>query len=66
MKFISPNKDERIIMKKSLNKIMKILGSRKDVKFLVGGSYAKGTWLPGNKDIDIFARFNYSKYLEGV
>jgi len=28
------------------------------VGFELGGSYAKGTWLPGKADIDIFVRFN--------
>jgi len=28
------------------------------VGFELGGSYAKGTWLPGKADIDIFVKFN--------
>ncbi|HKT22159.1 MAG TPA: nucleotidyltransferase domain-containing protein, partial [Nitrososphaerales archaeon] len=27
---------------------------------LLGGSYAKGTWLPGHVDLDIFVRFDPS------
>jgi len=33
-----------------------------DAKIKVGGSYAKGTWLSGSKDIDVFLMFNYDKY----
>ena len=31
-------------------------------KLIVGGSIAKGTWLPGISDIDFFLQFDYNKY----
>jgi len=31
-------------------------------KIVVGGSVAKGTWLPGVSDMDFFVIFNYSKF----
>jgi tRNA nucleotidyltransferase (CCA-adding enzyme) len=34
----------------------------KDIKFFVGGSYAKNTFLKDNLDVDVFARFNYKNY----
>ncbi len=33
-------------------------------KSVVGGSGAKGTWLKGMHDIDVFVRFDYNKYKE--
>lgn len=36
--------------------------SRANAKAVVGGSGAKGTWLRGMHDIDIFLCFNYNKY----
>ncbi len=33
-----------------------------DAEIVVGGSYAKGTWLRGNVDVDIFIRFDYDKF----
>ena len=44
-------------VKKFLEKI-----KNNDIKFFVGGSYAKNTFLKGNLDIDVFARFNYKNY----
>ena len=34
----------------------------KDAKAILGGSGAKGTWLSGNHDVDIFVLFDYSKF----
>ena len=31
-------------------------------KAIVGGSVAKGTWLKGTKEVDIFVAFDYKKY----
>src|SRR3989344_8066674 len=31
-------------------------------KAVLGGSGAKNTWLSGSTDIDIYVKFNYSKY----
>jgi len=35
------------------------------VGFELGGSYAKGTWLPEKADIDIFVKFN-KKHLKRI
>lgn len=59
---ILPSEKEKqrieVILKSFISKFKKI----KDVKFVIGGSYAKNTWLPENVDIDIFVKFNYKKY----
>ncbi len=34
----------------------------KDAQAVLGGSGAKGTWLSGNHDLDIFVLFNFKKY----
>ena len=34
----------------------------KDAKAILGGSGAKGTWLSGNHDIDIFVLYKYTIY----
>ncbi len=46
------------------DKIKRFLGKlkNKDIKFFVGGSYAKNTFLKDNLDVDVFARFNYKNY----
>ena len=62
LKKILPNKEEISILKKETNEFLNKFKSLKTVNFLVGGSYAKGTWLSGNNEADIFARFNYEKY----
>lgn len=59
---ILPNNEEISILKKEINEFLDKFKSLKGVKFIVGGSYAKGTWLSGNNEADIFARFNYDKY----
>jgi len=61
MEDIFPTKKEEQHLKRIVNNFSKKLKD-KNISFLVGGSYAKGTWLKGKPDIDIFARFNYEKY----
>jgi tRNA nucleotidyltransferase (CCA-adding enzyme) len=61
MEDIFPTKKEEQHLKSIVDNFSKKLKD-KEVNFLVGGSYAKGTWLKGKPDIDIFARFNYEKY----
>ena len=62
LKEIIPGKTEKKELKNEVDKFLKKLKKTKDVKFVVGGSYAKNTWLSGNDDVDIFAKFNYKKY----
>ena len=58
-----PSKEERLKLKKEVKWFLSKFKGLKDVKFTLGGSYAKDTWLPGNRDIDIFVKFNYSKFV---
>ncbi|MBT3395060.1 hypothetical protein HOA59_00670 [archaeon] len=62
LKEISPTKQEKKELKKKVNSFLKSFKKSKGVKFVVGGSYAKNTWLSGNPDIDVFARFDYKTY----
>lgn len=41
---------------------VKLKKSKVNAKLIIGGSVAKGTWLPGISDIDFFMQFNYQKY----
>jgi tRNA nucleotidyltransferase (CCA-adding enzyme) len=61
-KEFTPNKVERAKLKKEVKSFLKKFKKIDGMKFMVGGSYAKNTWLPNNQDIDIFAKFNYNKY----
>lgn len=60
MNFI-PSKKEEKEMKELVNSILKKI-KVKDAKPVLGGSGAKGTWLPGVHDIDIYVKFDYNKY----
>lgn len=58
---ISPTNQD----KKRLKDIQKQILSKikiPDTKAVVGGSGAKNTWLKDTHDIDIYVKFNYSKY----
>ncbi|HDM43628.1 MAG TPA: hypothetical protein ENG02_00340, partial [Candidatus Woesearchaeota archaeon] len=66
-KLAKPTRDEERLVKEKtfwfidrLNKSCKGL----DVKIVAGGSFAKGTWLRGARDIDIYVCFDYPKYRE--
>ncbi len=56
LKSIKPSEKEE---KKLKSKLDKFLSKLKDCKeeIFIGGSYAKGTWLSGNHDIDLFVQF---------
>lgn len=54
---IKPSEQERKkIFETASNVISKL--NIKDAQPMLGGSIAKGTWLSGNNDIDIYVRFN--------
>lgn len=53
-------KKEADDMLKKLNSALK--KSRISAKAITGGSIAKGTFLKGDHDCDVFVRFNYRKY----
>jgi tRNA nucleotidyltransferase (CCA-adding enzyme) len=54
---ISLNKKEKKELDRKVKDFLKKL-ENKDIKFFIGGSYAKNTFLKGNLDIDIFAMFD--------
>ncbi|MFH0867708.1 MAG: CCA tRNA nucleotidyltransferase [Candidatus Woesearchaeota archaeon] len=59
---IKPTEEyEKEILAKAGNIINKVNKGIKDAKAILGGSGAKGTWLK-TFDVDIFVKFNYSKY----
>ncbi|MCK4589985.1 MAG: CCA tRNA nucleotidyltransferase [Nanoarchaeota archaeon] len=65
LKKIKPNKQEEREVKVKIDRFLKklnpVLG---DAKGVLGGSGAKGTWLKGSHDVDVFVMFNYRKYKE--
>lgn len=56
---IKPTAKEHEKVMKAVQSVMKKL-KMKNPKPLLGGSIAKGTWLKGNNDIDIYVRFSSS------
>ena len=65
---IKPKKEEEEKIQKIINefknKIQKIIDNYyKDIEIFIGGSFAKGTWLSKDTDIDVFIRFD-KKYEE--
>jgi tRNA nucleotidyltransferase (CCA-adding enzyme) len=59
---ITPNKEERAETLKKVNEFLKRLNSslqknKIQAKAVLGGSYAKDTWLKGDYDVDVFVRF---------
>jgi len=71
LKKIKPSKFEEYVIEKKVNSFLKKLNKNlNDSRAIVGGSFAKGTWLKGKYDIDIFVLFNddtnASEYLESV
>ncbi|QQG38802.1 MAG: nucleotidyltransferase domain-containing protein [Candidatus Woesearchaeota archaeon] len=55
---IKPTKKEEEELLKRINKVIKKV-KIKDAKVVLGGSGAKGTWLKGTHDVDIFVKFHY-------
>ena len=63
LKKIKPTKEEAEITTKLINLFLLELRNRiRGADISIGGSFAKGTWLKGNYDIDIFIKFDYNKY----
>lgn len=61
----SKKEEEKInnLAEKIINTVNKQLKKSKiSAELIVGGSVAKGTWLPGISDIDFFMLFDYEKY----
>ncbi len=66
-KLCTPTKDEQTkiaqVIKEVETKVNSALKNLKiKAKCSVGGSVAKGTWLPGVSDVDFFILFDYKKY----
>ena len=58
---IKPNKKEEGELKTVAKKIIDSI-KLKNVKCMMGGSSAKGTWLRGNHDVDIYVKFDPKIY----
>jgi len=56
---VKPSKKEEEKVKDISDEFLKKIKIR-NAKVIVGGSGAKGTWLPGTNEIDIFVKFNYN------
>jgi len=62
---IKPSREEEQKLAKIVSSFLKKLNSSlSDAKAILGGSGAKGTWLSGNHDVDIFVLFQYKKYAD--
>ena len=61
LKEIKPSKKEELELKKVSKKIIDSIKLKK-VKCVMGGSSAKGTWLRGNHDVDIYVKFDPKVY----
>ncbi len=60
---VKPSKKEEREVLKAASSFMAVLKPRfKEADVFLGGSIAKGTWLKGNYDTDIFVRFDYKKF----
>ncbi|MAG47420.1 CCA tRNA nucleotidyltransferase [archaeon] len=60
---IKPSEKEIEKSNKVLISLVKDLKQNlKNCSIVIGGSFAKDTWLSGNHDIDLFIKFNYLKF----
>ena len=59
---IKPSRDEQLQIERITEEFVQKLKKIKDVKFIIGGSISKDTWLKGTNEVDIFAKFNYLKF----
>ncbi|MBD3248592.1 CCA tRNA nucleotidyltransferase [Candidatus Woesearchaeota archaeon] len=60
---IKPDKEEKEKVNKRIHSFLEKLNKGlKDANAVLGGSGAKGTWLRGAHDADVFVQFNYEKY----
>ena len=64
-KSIIPSSNEHNKVIEAANEVVQIVNEKAEkfkAELVIGGSVAKGTWLPGISDIDCFLRFNYIQY----
>ena len=58
-----PSRQEASKIKEEINSFVKELKKYiKNGKIIIGGSFAKDTWLKENHDIDLFIKFNFNKF----
>jgi len=63
LKQIKPSKEEEAGVKEKVDIFLKKINPNlKDAEAALGGSGAKGTWLAGAHDVDIYVSFDYEKY----
>ena len=55
-------KEQQQFTRVSRDFLEKLNAKLKEAKAILGGSGAKGTWLAGNYDVDIFVVYNFKKY----
>nr|MBA4404993.1 hypothetical protein [Nanoarchaeum sp.] len=60
---IIPGKEERQYLEEKIKEFISNFKDLKDVKIFIGGSYAKNTWLSKNRDVDVFFKFDYKKFV---
>lgn len=59
---IKPTSKEEVEVAKNVKEFLDKINSKlKNAKAIVGGSFAKGTWLKGNHDVDVFVTFNNNR-----
>ncbi len=68
-KLVVPSKSEEQKVAGIVDEVIKKVSSqikklKIDANIVVGGSVAKGTWLPGISDIDFFLKFNYDEFAD--
>ena len=61
LKKIKPSKEEEKKIEEVTEELIKKI-KIKDAKIIIGGSLGKNTWLKDTHDIDLFIKFNYSKF----
>jgi tRNA nucleotidyltransferase (CCA-adding enzyme) len=65
LKEIKPPKEEEQEIRSKIDEVLgKINSNIKDARAVLGGSGAKGTWIRGIHDADLFVLFDYEKYRE--
>lgn len=63
LKKVQPDSKYSQNLKKTVKEFTSIIKKEiSPLKLFVGGSYAKGSWLPKIKDVDLFILFPYKKY----
>ncbi|MFH1331796.1 MAG: CCA tRNA nucleotidyltransferase [archaeon] len=57
---IKPTSEEELFVKRISDEVMKKIKVR-DAKVILGGSGAKGTWMKGTHDVDIYVKFDLKR-----